>query len=85
MSLFFSDVLLEMYCTGICGSDVHYWKHGRIGDFVLTAPMVLGHESSGIVLETGPEVKHLKKGNLILTKNLIKKFVNNTNNYDQNY
>ena len=51
-----------MHSVGICGSDVHYWKHGRIGDFVVNAPMVLGHEASGIVVETGEGVEHLKKG-----------------------
>ncbi|KAG8732262.1 hypothetical protein FRC12_019365 [Ceratobasidium sp. 428] len=43
------DVLVEVKKTGICGSDVHYLTHGRIGHFVVNAPMVLGHESSGIV------------------------------------
>jgi len=48
--------------VGICGSDVHYWTHGSIGDFVVKAPMVLGHEASGIVHEVGEHVTHLKKG-----------------------
>ena len=43
------DVLLKMDSVGICGSDVHYWTHGAIGDFVVKAPMVLGHEAAGIV------------------------------------
>lgn len=51
-----------MYCTGICGSDMHYWKHMAIGPFVVTEPMVIGHESSGIVVNTGKKVKHLKPG-----------------------
>lgn len=38
------DCLIEVKKTGICGSDVHYLNHGRIGDFVLGEPMVLGHE-----------------------------------------
>jgi len=41
------DVLLQVNFTGICGSDIHYWQHGRIADFVVKDPMVLGHESSG--------------------------------------
>jgi len=41
------DVLLQVNFTGICGSDIHYWQHGRIGDYVVKDPMVLGHESSG--------------------------------------
>jgi len=43
------EVLLKMDSVGICGSDVHYWTHGAIGDFVVKAPMVLGHEAAGIV------------------------------------
>ena len=56
------DVVLQMHSVGICGSDVHYWQHGRIGDFVLTKPMVLGHEASGRVVKVGSAVKHLKCG-----------------------
>jgi len=59
------DVLVAMRSVGICGSDVHYWTHGRIGDFILNSPMILGHESSGIVVEVGSEVKNLKKGDRI--------------------
>ena len=51
-----------MQAVGICGSDVHYWKKGRIGDFILMAPMVLGHESSGVVSAVGDGVTHLKVG-----------------------
>jgi len=60
-----NDVLIAVKSVGICGSDVHYWVHGKIGDFVLTAPMVLGHESSGQVVEIGKNVKHLKPGDRI--------------------
>ncbi|XP_051776600.1 sorbitol dehydrogenase isoform X2 [Erpetoichthys calabaricus] len=54
-----------MHSVGICGSDVHYWQHGRIGDFVLTKPMILGHEASGRVLKTGSAVEHLKPGDRV--------------------
>jgi len=60
-----NDVLIAVKSVGICGSDVHYWVHGKIGDFVLKAPMVLGHESSGQVVEIGKNVKHLKPGDRI--------------------
>ncbi|KAG6873737.1 hypothetical protein C0995_011556 [Termitomyces sp. Mi166 len=50
---------------GICGSDVHYLVHGRIGDFIVKNPMVLGHESSGVVAKVGPDVKHLKVGDRV--------------------
>lgn len=58
-------VLLQVNFTGICGSDIHYWQHGRIGEYVVNDPMVLGHESSGTVLETGSSVKTLKKGDRV--------------------
>lgn len=51
-----------MHSVGICGSDVHYWQHGRIGDFVVKDPMVLGHEASGRVVKIGSAVKHLRVG-----------------------
>uniref|UniRef100_A0A3P9J9I1 Sorbitol dehydrogenase n=1 Tax=Oryzias latipes TaxID=8090 RepID=A0A3P9J9I1_ORYLA len=60
-----NDVLLQMHSVGICGSDVHYWQHGRIGDFVLTKPMVLGHEAAGTVVRIGSQVKHLKVGDRV--------------------
>lgn len=56
------DVLVAVKFTGICGSDVHYWHEGRIGDFVVRSPMVLGHESSGTVHAVGSAVKSLKPG-----------------------
>ncbi|GAW14067.1 hypothetical protein ANO14919_034590 [Xylariales sp. No.14919] len=59
------DVIVHVAQTGICGSDVHYWQRGRIGPYILTSPMVLGHESSGVVAEVGSEVKHLKPGDRV--------------------
>jgi threonine dehydrogenase-like Zn-dependent dehydrogenase len=41
------DCLVKIGAVGICGSDVHFWEHGRIGDYVVTKPMVIGHESVG--------------------------------------
>ncbi len=55
-----------MQSVGICGSDVHYWVHGRIGDFIVREPMVMGHESSGRVLAVGDGVTNLKQGGLQL-------------------
>ena len=52
-----------MQAVGICGSDVHYWVEGRIGDrFVVKKPMILGHEGSGIVSSVGTGVTNLKVG-----------------------
>jgi L-iditol 2-dehydrogenase len=47
------QVVVEIHSVGICGSDVHYYEHGRIGDHIVTSPMVLGHESSGVVVDAG--------------------------------
>ncbi|KIO12705.1 hypothetical protein M404DRAFT_124230 [Pisolithus tinctorius Marx 270] len=61
------DVLVEVKKTGICGSDVHYLVHGRIGKYVLESgkDMVLGHESSGIIAKVGQLVSHLKPGDRV--------------------
>ncbi|AYF02461.1 NAD(P)-dependent alcohol dehydrogenase [Paracoccus yeei] len=59
------DVRIKTHTVGICGSDVHYYTHGKIGHFVVDAPMVLGHEASGTVVEVGSEVGHLKPGDRV--------------------
>ncbi|CCC72010.1 hypothetical protein NCAS_0J00300 [Naumovozyma castellii] len=58
-------VKVQIKATGICGSDVHFYKYGSIGDFVVKSPMVLGHESSGIIAEVGSAVKTLKVGDRV--------------------
>jgi D-xylulose reductase len=52
-----NDVRIKIHTVGICGSDVHYYLHGRIGPFIVKEPMVLGHEASGTVIEVGTNVK----------------------------
>jgi D-xylulose reductase len=59
------DVRIAIRNVGICGSDVHYYQHGRIGPFVVEEPMVLGHEASGVVVEVGGEATHLKVGDRV--------------------
>ncbi len=59
------DVRIRLHTVGICGSDVHYYTHGRIGDFVVNEPMVLGHEAAGRVIEVGANVTHLKAGDRV--------------------
>lgn len=59
------DVRIRIARVGICGSDVHYYKHGRIGPFVVNEPMVLGHESSGVVVEVGNAVNNLAVGDRV--------------------
>ena len=58
-------VLVEMKSVGICQSDVHYWKQGRIGDFIVRKPMVLGHECAGIVAALGEGVTGLSVGDRV--------------------
>lgn len=48
------EVLVAIDAVGVCGSDVHYFEDGRIGDFVVTEPLVLGHEAAGRVVACGP-------------------------------
>ena len=59
------DVVIGVRAVGICGSDVHYWEHGRIGDFVVESPLVLGHEASGVVEDVGADVTDLKPGDRV--------------------
>ncbi len=59
------EVLVKMEAIGVCGSDVHYYSHGRIGDFIVEFPFILGHECAGTIVETGSEVKHLKAGDRV--------------------
>ncbi|MDV3250099.1 NAD(P)-dependent alcohol dehydrogenase [Devosia sp. BK] len=58
-------VRIAIHTVGVCGSDVHYYTHGRIGPFVVNEPMVLGHEASGTVVEVGQGVDHLKVGDRV--------------------
>jgi L-iditol 2-dehydrogenase len=59
------DVLVKMKSVGICGSDIHYYKEGRIGSQVVKFPFTLGHEGAGIVEEIGREVKNVRPGDRI--------------------
>jgi len=59
------DVKIKVHTVGICGSDVHYYTHGRIGPFIVDEPMVLGHEASGTVVEVGANVTGLKVGDRV--------------------
>ena len=59
------DVRVAIRTVGVCGSDVHYYTHGKIGHFVVNEPMVLGHEAAGVVVETGANVSHLKAGDRV--------------------
>ena len=56
------DVLVRVASVGVCGSDVHYFEHGRIGSYVVDSPLVLGHEASGEVVAAGSSVTRLAVG-----------------------
>lgn len=59
------DAKVRMKAVGICGSDVHYLRTLRCADFIVKEPMVIGHESAGIIEEVGSEVKHLVPGDRV--------------------
>ena len=59
------DVKIAVDTVGVCGSDVHYYTHGKIGPFVVKAPMVLGHEAAGEVIAVGAAVTHLAVGDRV--------------------
>jgi L-iditol 2-dehydrogenase len=59
------EALVAVGAVGVCGSDVHYWERGRIGPFVVRAPLVLGHEAAGVVVDTGPGVTRLRPGDRV--------------------
>ena len=46
-------MLIRVSSVGVCGSDTHYYRHGRIGGFVVEAPLVLGHEAAGTIVGVG--------------------------------
>jgi L-iditol 2-dehydrogenase len=56
------EVLIRVQAVGTCGSDVHYYRHGRIGDFVVRSPLVLGHEPSGVVVARGERARRHEIG-----------------------
>jgi L-iditol 2-dehydrogenase len=59
------EVLVRVVAVGICGSDVHYYEHGRIGPYVVDAPMVIGHEASGEITAVGDGVPQDRIGEVV--------------------
>ena len=83
------DVKIKMHTVGICGSDVHYYEHGKIGKWEVKSPMILGHEGSGTIIEIGEKVKNLKVGDRVCIEPQIvdkrsKEYKLGIYNYDQN-
>lgn len=60
-----NEVLVKLEYVGICGSDLHYYETGAIGDYVVEPPFVLGHEPGGVVVEVGEAVRHLQVGDRV--------------------
>ena len=60
-----NQILVRVRAVGVCGSDVHYYQHGRMGPFAPTEPLVLGHESAGEVAASGPSVRDFKPGDRV--------------------
>jgi L-iditol 2-dehydrogenase len=60
-----NDVLLKVISVGVCGSDIHYYNEGKIGDQVIKFPFTIGHECSAIVEAAGKNVKKIKEGELV--------------------
>ncbi len=56
------EVLIEVKAVGVCGSDVHYYEHGRIGSYVVRQPLILGHESAGVIVDVGEGVNTSRVG-----------------------
>jgi L-iditol 2-dehydrogenase len=56
------EVLVEIAAVGVCGSDTHYYRHGRIGGFVVESPLILGHECSGTIVAVGADVPDSRIG-----------------------
>lgn len=67
-SLGAEDVLIKVKSIGICRSDFHYWKTGRIGSFVVREPLILGHELSGEIAEVGEAVSSLSSGDKVVVE-----------------
>lgn len=60
-----TDVLLKLEAIGVCGSDIHYYRTGRIGDQVVKYPFMVGHECAATVVKTGKAVRNLKAGDRV--------------------
>ena len=75
------EARIQINKVGICGSDVHYWEHGRIGDFVVREPMILGHECAGTVVEVGAGVTHLQAGDRVAIEPGVPRLSNTISHY----
>jgi L-iditol 2-dehydrogenase len=60
-----TDLQISVRSTGLCGSDLHYYRHYRNGDIIVQEPMSLGHESAGVVVGVGSDAKDFKIGDKV--------------------
>ncbi|KAI4605426.1 uncharacterized protein J4E88_008089 [Alternaria novae-zelandiae] len=60
-----TELQISVRSTGLCGSDLHYYRHYRNGDIIVREPMSLGHESAGVVVDVGSEVSGFKVGDKV--------------------
>jgi len=65
------DVLLRVRAVGVCGSDIHYFKSGKIGDQIIEYPWIVGHEAAAVVEEVGAAVTGVRRGDLVSIDPLI--------------
>ncbi|WP_137149614.1 NAD(P)-dependent alcohol dehydrogenase [Mycolicibacterium sp. CR10] len=56
------EVLVQVSSVGVCGSDAHYYRHGRLGSFVVEGPLILGHEAAGTIVAVGDGVPYSRIG-----------------------
>jgi L-iditol 2-dehydrogenase len=59
------DVRIRVAAVGVCGSDMHYYREGRIGSQIVTYPFIIGHECAGVVESVGPAVRRVKPGDRV--------------------
>jgi L-iditol 2-dehydrogenase len=60
-----NDALIKVHCIGVCGSDIHYYEHGKIGRYVVDSPIILGHELAGEVIQVGDQVTNVTVGDRV--------------------
>jgi L-iditol 2-dehydrogenase len=66
-----TDVRLRLQAVGVCGSDLHYYRTGRIGNQVLSSPWIMGHECTAVVESVGSAVTGLAPGDRVAVDPLI--------------
>jgi len=59
------EVLIRIKAVGVCGSDIHFYREGRIGPYIVEKPVVLGHECSGEIVEVGKAVTNVRPGDRV--------------------